>query len=248
MDIYHLNALVREVTLDDWIDDRNRCLRVSNKEFSNYYCKSTSLVFNERIIELVREIIHHFNSKTLKKLKRAVFYLAIDKLQQIWLLDTQEAYLYEDPELANHPKEEDMKEIIDIEKNQLKQTIEKDKALLKRLDKIERLDGNFLKESLMREIENCEFAIELPNGKYAKKQFLSTTQLPHSKLNNPERAHELPVAGSAALPILNKTDNEKLLRPLKCQGFYCKAVPKILANGADEKDESNNIYVVFLDN
>lgn len=65
LEILHINAFIKDVNSKDWSPDRNAATKIGLKELQKYYFKSINLKFNERVNVLFRNLIQHFNSKTL---------------------------------------------------------------------------------------------------------------------------------------------------------------------------------------
>ena len=74
-------------------------MRISSRHINDYSTKSISGKYNERILELVKNFVQHFNSKTLQKVKSIVFDIGIDTHEMIWLLSTRDTYLLQNPEV-----------------------------------------------------------------------------------------------------------------------------------------------------
>lgn len=87
--------------------------------------------------------------------------------------------------------------------------------------------------------ENPEYALHYESQLETR----LSSDLKKNQLVNQNLAEKSLGAYGKNLEVKNKTDNERLIRPPKCQGVYCDVVPKMLLNAPDEKDENNNIYV-----
>lgn len=126
LEILHLNAYLRHVTINDWQLNRAESMMVAKKDIRDYSTKSISGKYNSRILEFVKSFTQHFNSKTSNSLealtiKEIELHLAIDKYEIIWLLDTQNIRLkiedrtlnvYVSPKKKIHEDEEEAKKPI----------------------------------------------------------------------------------------------------------------------------------------